>query len=93
VLVAEFHRANTPREEARARFSAEPHVAYQRHVREIHADIENKPCIPSLSGARGVQIPNSVAAEVTLKYEWLGTMPAGVSPPLSAENAECFRSV
>ena len=70
-------RADTPRDEAKARFRAEPSVSFQRHVREIYADIENRPVIFSLRGGTVKPITYQEAASIILKYEYLGTMAAG----------------
>jgi hypothetical protein len=70
-------RAHTPRDEAKARFKAEPHVSFQRHVREVYADMENRPVLASLRGSTVRPITYSEAASIILKYEWLHTMAAG----------------
>jgi hypothetical protein len=62
---------------ARLRFNADPTKCYQRHIRELWDEREQKPHLESLDGARVVRISNEEAAGVILKYEWLRTMASG----------------
>src|SRR5271155_10325 len=65
------------RKEANERFKANPEKCFQRHMREVWGEREPHPLILSLDGARTVKISNEQAAEIILKYEWLGTMASG----------------
>jgi hypothetical protein len=63
---------------ARTRFSADPSKCYQRHIREVWGEIENKSQLTSLVGATVKRIGKKEAASVILKYEWLQTMGRGI---------------
>ena len=85
--------------EAEERFKADPNKCYQRHIREVYAEKEPKPSIPSLNGARVVRITNEEAKPIILKFEWITTMGAGTvaSYGLKIENeligVACFGRV
>jgi hypothetical protein len=67
-------------EEARNRFLADPSKCYQRHIREVWAEIEQCPQLPSLSNARVERISREQAASIILKYEWLAGDPRNKQP-------------
>ena len=62
---------------ARERFKLDPSKCYQRHIRELYADVDNRETIKSLDGATVERITNAEAAGVILKYEWLQRMGSG----------------
>lgn len=64
---------------ARGRFTQEPTKCYQRYIREVWAEIEPRPTLPSLKGARVSRISRAEAESIILKYEWLQTMGRGIS--------------
>jgi hypothetical protein len=66
-----------PREEAGNRFLSDPTKCYQRHIREVYDELEARPKLTSLSGARIVSVSNEEAATIITKYEWLRTMGEG----------------
>ena len=65
--------------EALRRYKIEPTKCYQRHIREVWGELEGRPTLPSLAGARVEQISRHEAADIILKYEWLQTLGRGVS--------------
>lgn len=65
---------------ARERFKADPSKCYQRHIREVWAEVDNKPQLTSLKGARVERITREEAAGIILKYEWLAADPKTKSP-------------
>lgn len=65
---------------ARRRFEADPSKCYQRHIREVWAEVESKPQLLSLKGARVEKITREEAESVILKYEWLAADPRTKSP-------------
>jgi hypothetical protein len=62
---------------ARERFKADPSKAYQRHIRELYADVDNRETITSLDNATVEQITNQEAASIILQFEWLQRMGSG----------------
>lgn len=66
-------------DDAKKRFIANPSKCYQRHVREVWGEIEYRPTLASLKGARVERITRAEAETVILKYEWLQSMGRGVS--------------
>jgi hypothetical protein len=56
---------------ARERFKADPTKCYQRHIREVWGDFENKPQLLSVAKARVERITREEAESIILKYEWL----------------------
>ena len=78
-------------EEARKRFLADPSKCYQRHIREVWEELEEKhsPCSVECQrncthfpkNARAVKkITREEAAALVLKYEWLAADPKTKSP-------------
>jgi hypothetical protein len=65
---------------ARERFKADPSKCYQRHIREVWAEVENRPQLTSLKGARVGRITREEAEGIILKYEWLAADPKTKSP-------------
>jgi hypothetical protein len=65
------------REDALARFKADPTKCYQRHIREVMAENDPRPPLPNLKSAAVSQIANTLAAAIILRFEWLGTMAIG----------------
>lgn len=59
------------------RFRANPSKCYQRHIRELYAEIESRPQIESVKGARVERITSEEAKIIILKFEWLRTMASG----------------
>jgi hypothetical protein len=68
--------------EAKRRFDADVSKSkcYQRYIREVWQEIENKPEIKSLDGAIVRQITREEAASIILKYEWLAENPLNKAP-------------
>jgi hypothetical protein len=62
---------------ARERFKLDSSKCYQRHIRELYAEVDNRETIKSLDGATVERITNAEAAAVILKYEWLQRMASG----------------
>jgi predicted SprT family Zn-dependent metalloprotease len=62
---------------AALRFKAEPSKCYQRHIREVYAEIEGREQITTLDGAVVETTTNEEGANLIHKYEWLQTMGAG----------------
>src|ERR1017187_10942662 len=62
---------------ARERFKLDPSKCYQRHIRELYAEVDNRETIRSLDGAAVERITNQEAADIILKYEWLQRMASG----------------
>jgi hypothetical protein len=62
---------------AKERFAAEPSKCFQRHIRELHSELEPREPIASLAGARVEQISRAEAESLILKFEWLGTLGRG----------------
>jgi hypothetical protein len=58
-------------EEAGKRFLASPFKCYQRHIREVWAELEPRVVITSLKGAVVEQIPNAAAKDLISRYEWI----------------------
>jgi hypothetical protein len=56
------------------RFRADPSKAFQRHIREIYAELEPREQLPSLAGARVERITTDEAESIILRYEWLRSM-------------------
>jgi hypothetical protein len=69
-------------QEAKRRFDADPSKSkcYQRHIREVWQELENKPVIASLKGATVRRITREEAASIILKYEWLAGNPLNKAP-------------
>jgi hypothetical protein len=65
---------DTVRQDALARFKADPTKCYQRHIREVMADHDPRPPLPNLKSATVSQISNALASAIILRFEWLGTM-------------------
>ena len=65
---------STERLEAEKRFQANPSKCFQRHIREVYGESEQKPKIESLKGAIVRRINHQEAATIILRYEWLKTM-------------------
>jgi hypothetical protein len=66
--------------EAYRRFKSQPSKCYQRHIREVWGELESKPTIPSLKGARVERITRQDAEKIILKYEWLAGV--GTASPM-----------
>jgi len=64
---------------ARSRFREDPTKCYQRHIRDVWGEAENRFQLTSLANARVERISKKEAESVILKYEWLQTMGRGVS--------------
>lgn len=64
---------------ARQRFAENPNKCYQRHIREILGEVDSDDVMMSLEHAEVLEIPYEKAASLILKYEWLGTMGAGIT--------------
>ena len=62
---------------ARKHFEKHKSKCYQRHIRELYGERENKPQIASLSGAVVERIANLEAKQIIEKYEWLQKMGSG----------------
>lgn len=64
------------REEAMGLMAAQPVLSYQRAIREVVAAREGAPAgaPATMADAQVTPITNKQAAEIILKYEWLGTM-------------------
>ena len=73
--------------EARKRFLADPTKCYQRHIRELWAEVEQRPQLVSLSDARVERITREQAASIILKYEWLAGDPRNKQPMGSGARA------
>jgi hypothetical protein len=67
-------------EEARKRFLVDPSKCYQRHIRELWAELEPRETLPSLKGATVSQINREQAESIILKYEWLAGDPRNKNP-------------
>ena len=65
---------DTLRAEALRRFHAEPEKCYQRHIREVMAEYDTRPPLTDYKRAHVSQINNRLAANIILRYEWLGSM-------------------
>ena len=65
---------------ARLRFAQDPSKCYQRHIREVHSEIEGREQLPSLSGAVVERISREDAELIILKYEWLAADPRKKCP-------------
>jgi hypothetical protein len=65
------------RAEAMKRFKADPEKCFQRCLREVYGEIENKSKLTSLKNARVETVSNEDAAALIEKYEWLGTSATG----------------
>ena len=65
---------------ARQRFEQNPLKCYQRHIREVWAEIEQRPTLESLKGAIVRRIPRTDAEPIILKYEWLAADPLHKNP-------------
>jgi hypothetical protein len=65
---------------ARERFKLEPSKCYQRHIRELYAELEPREPLPSLDGAYVKEISRDQAASIILKYEWLTGDPRNKAP-------------
>jgi hypothetical protein len=65
---------------ARERFKSDPTKCYQRHIRELYAELEPREQLRSLSGACVTEITREQAASIILKYEWLAGDPKNKSP-------------
>jgi hypothetical protein len=63
--------------EAGNRFLMEPQKCYQRHIRELYDELEAKPRLESLKGARVELVTNDEAETIITKYEWLRSMGMG----------------
>jgi hypothetical protein len=63
---------------AKSRFLQNPEKCYQRHIRELYAEIEHREPLTSLKGATVERIARDEAATIILKYEWLRTLGSGV---------------
>ena len=61
-------------EYAEVLFEQDPSKAFQRHIREMHAEADPRPQIESLDGAVVAQIDNDEAGALIRKIEWLGGM-------------------
>ena len=78
------------------RFKADPSKCYQRHIRELYAEMEPREQLTSLDGARVERISKEEASTIILKFEWLRTMASGTTAcyglKLNGEllGAECF---
>lgn len=68
ISIEEMHHS------AKQRFALSPGKCYQRHIRELYGEVEERERISSLDGARVEHISRAEAESVILKYEWLGTM-------------------
>jgi len=64
----------TERLEAEKRFQANPLKCFQRHIREVYGEKEQKSKISSLKNAVVRKIEHKKASQIILKYEWLKTM-------------------
>jgi hypothetical protein len=70
------------RAQAQERFRSEPGKCFQRHMREVYAEIESVPGPVDVSlktSGRVAKITRQQAASIILKYEWLGTLGANSS--------------
>jgi hypothetical protein len=59
---------------AQTRFKADGSKCYQRHIRELYAELEPRPQLQSLGGAVVERISNAEAKQIITKYEWLQKM-------------------
>ena len=66
--------------EAKKRFEADPSKCYQRHIREVWQERDNRTEIKSLKGAMVRRITRAEAESVILKYEWLAGDPLNKAP-------------
>jgi hypothetical protein len=62
---------------AKQRFYSDTSKCYQRHIRELHGEREQRTQIPNLDGAVVERIPNAEAKEIIERYEWLRKMGSG----------------
>ncbi len=62
---------------AALRFKADSSKCYQRHIREVYAEIDGREQMQSLDDAAVVSVTNEEASTLIRKYEWLQTMGAG----------------
>ena len=66
--------------EAKKRFETDPSKCYQRHIREVWQERDNRTEIKSLKGAMVRRITRAEAESVILKYEWLAGDPLNKAP-------------
>ncbi len=64
-------------ETALSRFQVDPSKAFQRHIRELSAELDPRAQLTSLDGARVEKITREDAKSIILRYEWLGTLGRG----------------
>jgi len=62
---------------AKERFAADPSKCFQRHIRELHSELDPREPLASLDGAVVEKITKSEAEALILKNEWLGTLGTG----------------
>lgn len=62
---------------AKERFAADPSKCFQRHIRELHSELDPREPIASLDGATVEKISKAEAEALILKNEWLGTLGTG----------------
>ena len=68
---------DTLRQNALARFQADPSKCYQRYIREMIAEHDQCPPLPNLRNAHVSQMSSRIAEKIILRFEWLGTMATG----------------
>jgi hypothetical protein len=56
-------------------FEQDPSKAFQRHIREMHAEADPRPKIESFDGAVVEEVSYAEAKEIIERYEWLGNLP------------------
>ena len=61
--------------EALNRFRQDSSKCFQRHIREVTAEHDPRPSLANLKNAVVAQVSNRLAAQIILRFEWLGTMP------------------
>jgi hypothetical protein len=64
---------------AKERFRLNPAKCYQRHIRDVHAEIEPREQIDSLQDAEVISTSKTEASKIILRYEWLRTLGRGAS--------------
>lgn len=65
---------------ARERFERDRSKCYQRHIRELWAEVEPREQLTSLDGAVVERTTRAEAESIILKYEWLAADPRNSAP-------------
>jgi hypothetical protein len=73
---------------AKERFELDHSKCYQRHIRELWAEVEPREQLTSLAGAIVERITREEAESIILKYEWLAADPN--KPPIGRGIQACY---